>query len=117
MQLDEGFYLKLNNIDKVSVNIKVFVCIHGVCSLFSLSLITLLHKSCAWVALSLNLQLKKEWTSMGLKNELGLTPYKAQRVGLQAFVGLGAPGPPFFKHKFECMADWQSIHLIIRFIM
>ena len=37
MQLDEDFYSKLNNIAKVSVNLKIFVCFHGVCSLLSQS--------------------------------------------------------------------------------
>lgn len=37
VQLDEGFYPKLNNIAKVGVNLKALVFFHSLCSLFSFS--------------------------------------------------------------------------------
>jgi len=57
-----------------------------VCVPFSLSPLIFFHKARAWVVLSLGLKRKKVWVYGGLKTELGLTPCKAQGVGLRAFV-------------------------------
>jgi len=76
MQLDEGFYLKLNNIAKLRVNLKVFhICVFPiVCVPFSLSIF--FHKAQDWAVLSLSLMHRKAQAFVGLKNELGLTPCK-----------------------------------------
>jgi len=73
---------------KVSVNPKVFEFFNCACSLFSLSY-DFFYKVRAWAALSVNLQHKKVRPSVGLKNELGMTPCNEQRVELRAFVSWG----------------------------
>ena len=57
MSLDKDFYSKLNNIAKLSVNLNVFVCFHGVCPRFSLP-DDLFCKGRAWVAMGLRLKCK-----------------------------------------------------------
>jgi len=46
---------------------------------------TFFYKARAWVALSLSLRRKKVQASVGLNNELAMTPYRAQQVGLRVF--------------------------------
>ena len=59
------------------------------------------HKVLAWVVLSLGLKRKKARAFEGLKNGLGLTPCKAQQVGLLAFVSLGSLGRALLNTGFK----------------
>jgi len=81
MQLDKGFYPKVNNIAKVSVNTKVFVFFHGVCSFVSSPMI-FFHKARAWIILSLGLKCRKARTYFcGVKEWAGLDSVNTSHVG------------------------------------
>ena len=85
---------------------------HEISHRFKLSPMIFCHKVLAWVVLSLGLKRKKARAFEGLKNGLGLTPCKAQQVGLWAFVSLGAC---FFKHRMRVylfvVQSFSSSHL------
>ena len=55
--------------------------------------------------LGLGLKHRKVRASVGLKNELGLTPCKAQQVGLRAFLSLGTLGARLFKHRTHMIGE------------
>ena len=109
MWWDKGFYPKLNNIAKVSVNLKVFVSFHGVCFPFSLSLL--------W-SFSIKRRLESVWASVwnakkcvftGLKSMRlsGLNPLQGAKSWALGFCKPRRPQARFFKHSL----GYTQIHI------